>query len=449
MNLSGAVVDRTFMVALGIVAAAVLLLVLRRSPRLAFGMALVALCFVPVWFGFGISPNGNFYVPMSSAVVVVAVLALLPRHRIRLSIMDGVALLLLVVSATSSFFTGNSAVAVAFFATAVVYFTGGYLLGRLAPASVGVMWAYGAVAVVFSVVAFAVILEFVTGFNPFVQLRASNSLYTLWSPLQTRGGIVRAEGAFGHSIALGSSLAMAIPLTLASRFRFPVRATMAGLMLVATVFTFSRAGIIAAVLGLVLCVLFLRGAIGTGTRAVLGGITVVLTTAMLPIVISVFTEAGSEASGSAAYRGDLLSLLQHMNLMGVSDLAHRTAAGELYFDNFQSIDSQLILTGVTEGVLPLLLVVVALVVALVLVVSGRASAATIAVVAQIPSLATVALITQYSTLLWMLAGLATASQLARAEEQYEPAPNRFAPRRLDPASLSIRKMRPRYDSASR
>jgi hypothetical protein len=47
------------------------------------------------------------------------------------------------------------------------------------------------------------------------------------------------------------------------------------------------------------------------------------------------------------------------------------------------------------------------------VVTRRASAPAIALVAQIPALATVALITQYSTMVWFVAGLAVHAATGR------------------------------------
>jgi len=129
-----------------------------------------------------------------------------------------------------------------------------------------------------------------------------------------------------------------------------------------------------------------------------------------PLVLSVFDDAGTEATGSADYRGDLLSLLNSMNPIGVADSAQRDSTGTLHFAHFVSIDSQLVLTGLTNGILALILACVALIGAVWVVLRGRATPATIAVVAQIPALATVALITQYSILLFAVAGIAASSQ---------------------------------------
>ena len=101
-----------------------------------------------------------------------------------------------------------------------------------------------------------------------------------------------------------------------------------------------------------------------------------------------------------------------MNRVGVADSATKDSTGQVYFGNFRSIDSQLILTGLSSGLIALALIVVALIAGIVLVVSRRATAPTIAVVAQIPALATVALITQYSVFVWFAIGLAASTQLA-------------------------------------
>jgi hypothetical protein len=316
------------------------------------------------------------------------------------------------VFAIASLLTENAGIALGFAFSLFTYFIIGYVLGRVAPLRVDPTWIYGAIAVAFTVVSILAIIEFFAGWNPFVLIKSSNSLYAVWGTLQARGGVLRAEGAFGHSIALGSSLAIAIPLTLAARFPLLVRAVMVLLMLLATVFTFSRIGMIGALLGLVLSIVFMRDAISRRSRIVLTTTLVIVSAVIFPLVTTVFDDAGAEASGSAAYRGDLLSLLGSMNVVGVADSATKDSTGQVYFGNFRSIDSQLILTGLSSGLIALGLIVVALLVGIVLVVSRRATAPTIAVVAQIPAFATVALITQYSVFVWFAIGLAASTQLA-------------------------------------
>ena len=400
------------MLSLGVVLVALLFIVAHRSARLAVCAALVALCFVPVWIGVGLGFNGNLFLPVATVAALGCGAALLPLRGFRFSIIDGL-LVFLVVVAASSLITSDTALALAFLVTPFAYFTGGYALGRLASARLGADFLYRAIAIVFTVVAILAIIEFATGFNPFLLLTSGNSLYFEWGTVQERGGRLRAEGAFGHSIALGASLALAIPLTLASTFRFPVRLAMVIVMATATAFTFSRIGIISAFLGVALCVVLLRERLTLTQRWVLTAGGAVLSLVMLPFVSTVFSEAGEEATGSADYRGDLLPLLDHANLVGFSDLVHHSPTGALSFGNFQSIDSQLIFTGLTTGTLALIAVCIALAAAIVLCLRGRAEPATIAVVAQIPAFATVALITQYSIMIWLVIGIAATTQLAR------------------------------------
>jgi hypothetical protein len=410
--MSGPELDRTIVMALGLVVAIAAYLLLRRSAKLAISVAIIALCFVPVWIGVNLGFNGNLYLPLGAVVVGVAALSLLPVTDYRLSGIDLVVIFLATL-VVFSLFAGNLSVALAFVLTALTYFVSGFLLGRLAPGAAPLEWVYGLIAVVFTAVAVLAIVEYLTGWNPFVGLVVGNSLFAQWGPIQERGGILRAEGAFGHSIALGSSLALAIPLAIGSKFPGVVRLLMVVVMLAATVLTFSRTSIIGAGLSIILCLLFLRGLASIRARIVMIVTAVVATLAVLPLVLSVFTDAGDEASGSAQYRVDLISLIARMNLVGTSAAVRRAPTGELYFDNFQSIDSQLILTGITAGFLAVIVVVLALVYAVVLVVTGRARVSTIAIVAQIPALATVALITQYSTVLWLVIGLTAADFAAR------------------------------------
>jgi hypothetical protein len=397
---------------LALVLVVLLFVIAHRSPRLAVVTALLALCFIPVWIGVGIGFNGNLFVPLGTLAALACGLALLPLRGFRFSLVDAL-LLFLVTLAASSLLTSDLSLALSFLVTPFAYFVAGYALGRIASARVGLEFVYAAIAVIVTGVAVLAIIEFATGWNPFVQWRVGNSLFVAWGELQERGGRLRAEGAFGHSIALGATLALAVPITLASRFSFVARLCMTALLCVATVFTFSRIGIVCAFLGLALCAVFLRDRLAPRERAILLGGGAIVALALLPLVSTVFGEAGDEASNSADYRGDLVPLLEHANLVGFSDLVHYSATGALSFGDFQSIDSQLILTGLTNGSLALVAAAIALVGAVVLVLRGRAEPATIAVVAQIPALATVALITQYSITLWLVVGLAATSQLSR------------------------------------
>jgi hypothetical protein len=386
----------------------VLILALGSRPRAFAVVWLLTIAFVPWWVGVKIST----FVPAAALICLLALLCMIPMLATRVTIPDWGVLSFFVVCLIPVFLGGGSKSAT--FGVAVIWLPA-YLVGRRLPARVDLQWLYGCVAVIFSTVSFLAIIEFLFAWNPFVNIHfGSGASYATWGSLQRRGGVLRAEGAFGHSIALGSSLALAIPMTLASRFPVLLRVGAAGLMLGATVVTFSRTGILCAALGLILSILFVREGLSRRLRQTVIALVVVMAGALLPFVNQTFNAAGSEATRSADYRSELTSLIPRMSLTGISDATQRLANGDVYFGNFRSIDSQLILTGVSYGSLAMLIGVFLLLAGIWLLLARRATPPMISVVCQIPSLATVALITQYSVFFWFTVGLAVAAQAARS-----------------------------------
>ncbi|PPF50013.1 hypothetical protein C5B94_15645, partial [Clavibacter michiganensis] len=410
--LAGSGVQTLLVLAIALVAGLLLLLILRRLPRTAVGLWLVALSFVPVWSGV---QAGGYYLPPSTIVAALVIVAVVPVRGFRVSPLDALVVLMAAAGSAGIVVGGAAGIGLSTLVSFLTYALPGYVLGRLAAHRIGMASLQAIVAVVFTAVAVLAVVEFAVGWNPFVLLPGNGGLRETWATLQGRGGIVRAEGAYGHSIALGSSLAIAIPLTLASRFRLPVRLGMTVVMMLATVLTFSRVGMLGAVLGLALSIVFLRDAISLRVRATITAGVVLIAVSVAPFVQSVFDDAGTEASNSSDYRGDLYSLVPGMGILGTTADAHRGSDGRVFYGPFRSIDSQLVLTGLTFGLLVAGAVLVALAVGVWLVLRGHATAATIALVAQIPALASVALITQYATLVWFLAGVAATSQILRRE----------------------------------
>ena len=114
-----------------------------------------------------------------------------------------------------------------------------------------------------------------------------------------------------------------------------------------------------------------------------------------------------------------------MRALGITTSWTVLPTGETYYGSFQSIDSELVLTGLRFGILPLLALVVAIVACVLGLLRGRATPAAVAVAAQIPAFATVALITQYGYLAWFLAGVAVTSyKLERADSISQPGSDR-------------------------
>ena len=405
LAISGANADSylTIFALVGVLAVAVPLL--RARPRLLFGLFLVVVCFVPIWLGV----NFISFFPAVALASIGALVLSIPTTRVRLTWVD-LAVLFLFLGCLIPIAVGGSSKPSTF--VVLSQWLPVYLLGRLLPERVPLRWLYGAVGMVFSIVSVLAILEFVLHWNPFVQIHSANDAYVLWSPIQERGGVPRSEGAFGHSIALGASIALAIPLMLASLFRTWIRFVLVGVMMGATVFTFSRISMICAALSITLSVLFMSSGISTRARSIAVALFAAVALVVSPYVGQVFSSAGTEASNSADYRGNLLSLLPDISVVGRSPLAQIGPAGDLRFGGFASIDSELILLGLTYGWLALAFALLLLVLALGAVLTRRASAPTIAIVAQIPALATVALITQYSLWVWFIGGLAVAAQTA-------------------------------------
>ena len=255
--MTGTSVDHLMIQVLGVVAAIVLLIVLRRAPRLSVSLWLTVLCLVPIWIGIGVGFNGNLFLPAVSAVGVVVIAALLPVPGYRLVPADAFLLILLIIGAMG-IFGGNSSIAFATLVTMVSYFAIGYVVGRVASLRVSAAWLSGAIAIAFTVVGALAVIEFVTRFNPFVLLHTSNGLYSVWGTIQIRGGVPRAEAAFGHSIALGCSLALAIPFAIAAPFRLWLKVAMVSIMLAGCVVSFSRTAMLCAAIALVLSVFFAR-----------------------------------------------------------------------------------------------------------------------------------------------------------------------------------------------
>jgi hypothetical protein len=187
-------------------------------------------------------------------------------------------------------------------------------------------------------------------------------------------------------------------------------------MLAATVVTFSRIGLVTAVLGAVLAVLCLRTELSRRLRVAVTAGLVVVGLGFASLVSTVFSAAGTEASNSADYRLELLNLVSHLEPFGWHSTAYQVAGRTILANvpssdgTLHSIDNALLLVGLSYGWVPMAVVLLLLLGAIGTLLSGRITAPTIAVVAQIPALATVALITQYSTFTWFVAGLAVFSQ---------------------------------------
>lgn len=391
--------------------------VARSAPRLVVA-GWAAVCFlVPIWVGV----QAGIYWSAVTAVTAVA-LAAWSTSDVTFSYVDvlvvGFALFVLAAYGVGGSTWGHLLIV-------LIGWMVPYVWGRVVLARVDPGWLYSSIAVAATAAAVFGIIEFATGFNPFVGIAMPNGAWRTWHELQLRGGFVRAEGAFGHSIAFASALAMSSVFVIVTRWPIWTRLACLSVIITAVGMSFSRIGMITLAITLVLAALLLGRWITRGMRIGVVVLLVVAAAIAMPLLGDVFTAAGEEAGGSAEYRSDLALLIGEMRALGITASWTVLPTGETYYGSFQSIDSELVLTGLRFGILPLIALVAAIVTCVLGLLRGRATPAAVAVAAQVPAFATVALITQYGYLAWFLAGVAVASyKLERADSISPPGRER-------------------------
>jgi len=381
----------------------------QRWPVAGLVFWLITVCFMPVWWAVRVSVDWRPAI-VAGIILLATYVGGFPHTFTAADFGVG---LLFMAGVFPIIFGGASASSL--FGLASQWMLG-FLLGRLVVMRLGEDRVYRILVVVLSTVAVLALVEFVFDFHPWSLVGPYNQLYSIWGPIQGRGGLSRAEGAFGHSIALGCALALSLPFVLAARLKPWVRFGVCCLLFGATLVTLSRGALLSAGLSLVLVVVFGGRRYGAEPRRTAFLVLLVGALVSLPALSNVLAAAGDEAGKSADYRGRLLDLVAAMEPLGLSGEGRTAANGERYIGSFQSIDSQFILTGLTYGWMVLLLGLGLLLLAAVLVIAGRASPGVLAIVGQAPALASVALITQYNIYFWFIAGLGVAA-LAQYNQQ--------------------------------
>lgn len=389
------------LMAIAVGGAAVLYLLLRASPRLTFVIWASVLFFVPVWVGASI---GFFWA--AATLITLAALAA-SWADVRLTVVDA-AVAMFIITAVAMFalkMTSLSATVIALLEWMLPF-----IWGRLVLARLGRDFVTSVIATVATIAAVLALIEFATATNVFLLFPAlSPSLFAEWGTLQIRAGMLRAEGAWGHSIALGAALAMSAPFVMAVRWPVSIRLAALGVLIGASLVTFSRIGLLTLAISLTLGLVMLAGIPASLRWSVLGagGVAAV---AIIPFVGGVFLEAGDEAGGSADYRGNLFVLVSQIRLFGdAGDWSGLTVGGHYLGAYAQSIDNAFLVFALRFGWVPSVLLMAALVLAsLYALRRSEASPPAIAVIAQLPALFAVALITQAGMYLWFLAGLAVA-----------------------------------------
>lgn len=390
---------------LGAVVGAVALLVFRASPRATMVVWTLVLFFVPIWVGVSLGIVWSAITLMTIAAIAASV------TDVRLGAIDvlvAVFALLVLVQLALQLSTLSASV------IAVLEWLVPYVWGRLVLARVPGLDIARILAAAATVAAVLALIEFATGRNAFVALPGPGNAAE-WARLQPRAGFLRAEGAFGHSIALGAALAMSTPFVLVARWRPWATALSLVVIVGAVVVTFSRIGLVALALTLALSAALLPG-VRRSVRwlVVLGGAVAV--GVVVPFLGAVFADAGDEAAGSADSRSGQLALLSQLRPFGsAGDWSGRMVDGVYFGEYADSIDSTLLLVGLRFGWVPLAVLALVLL-AIALGALRSPNPAALAVAGQLPGLVAVALITQFGMLLWFLAGLAVAWRLRDLDE---------------------------------
>lgn len=397
----------------GLAAAIIALLVLRTAPRLSIVLWLLVLFFVPIWIGVTVGPFWS----VTTALTVLMIMTC--SQSIELSPADGImaAFALLIVAQ---------------YALGLISLSGGvialtewflpYVWGRLILTRVSLSFLIHAIASVAAIAAFLALIEAATATNLFVLIPGgSASIAEIWAPLQPRGGMIRVEGAFGHSIALGATLSMCAAFVLAAKWRLAVRLLLLLVVAATVTLTLSRIGLLTFVITVALSVFVLPG-LSRRARTLIAAAGVAAAVFIVPFVNSVFADAGHEAGGSADYRFDLLSLGLVLRPFGAApEISGLTVGGEYLGTFSRSIDNALMVVAMRVGwVATLLLVATLVIIALQLLRKRRASVANVAVIGQLPGLFAVAFITQYSSFFWFTVGLAIAIGTASRRHESQP-----------------------------
>jgi len=377
------------LLAVAAAAAALLVAALWRRPRLALVTWLLSVAMVPHWIGV----TAIFFVPVQSAIALLAIIAIGGSMGFKFSAFDVYFATIIAIAVVVVLLGGGSQ---QFWVDLILQWVFPYVMARVVVPAAGVHFAMNAVAIIFAIVGGLAIIEFLLSWHPYVGWTANSQQYRNWGSIQIRGGLDRSEWAFGHSIALGGSLALAIPFVLASTFGRFLKVLMLIAIFAGTALTLSRGAMIAALFTLLLCsLIYSRHSL----RAALVVTTCVALTAF-PDQLRGFAYGGtSETQLSAGHRGSLYStLLPILSPFGRSD--------DLALTRYISVDSAFLYIGIYFGWVMAIMLIIPLAVVAIRLISGKATGVEAGLLGHLPLLLTVALITQYQSFLFFVAGCA-------------------------------------------
>lgn len=382
-------------VGIGIAAAGGLVFVAcRHQPRRALVLWMLSMTMIPIWVSAHLLAN----IPLYCVVAIMAVASVMTntQSRFTFTVFDAYFSAVIAVSFLAVLFGGSNA---AVWVQQPVRWGIPFLAARILVSATGTRFAVNAFAVIFAIVGGLAVVEFLFVWHPFVNWNTGTPEYALWHSIQTRGGSDRSTWAFGHSIALGGSLAFSIPFIARSTFTQNSKAVMFMLVGAGILTTASRGALVAAVLSAGICVVYL-----TQNRFIrtLNLVATLIVVYLMTSVFASFLESwvrgtDDEQQQSVDYRNSLYSTaLPGVELFGRSPFHTRII----------SVDSAVVRLGLEFGWIFLIMILFPLILTTYRVVAGHATTAEIAIVGQIPLFAAVALITQYESIVFVVAGIA-------------------------------------------
>lgn len=377
----------------GGLAAVALIVATAYRPMVGIVAWLAALVLIPDWtpLPVGLKPIGAIGV-----IVLVGLLVSRRRERIQIALADVALVAAVMFLAVLTFLDGYPIVLLSNLAAISL---ASYLVGREAPTAARRAYVY---AMIF--VSVWGVFEAVTHVHVFSQWMLSPSHH--WELIQTRSGVDRSEAAFGHAIAYGASIALAIPYAR----EMPKRAGLVQVILLAGVIaSFSRGPILTATFTLGLAVFF-----ATQGRRRIGSVLAFIVAAAVIVFVFQFLYSGEDAA-ETAQSGDqrtiqLLATLPHVQWFGSAGLSFED--GRVQTLGTDIIDNTFLRLAINFGWVLAAMILAPLIFSIVRFIRGERSPASLALIGQIPVLAVTSLITQWQAALFFVAGMAITELVA-------------------------------------
>ena len=391
------------MVPLTLVGAGMLLAAIWGRPRVALVVWLLSMVMIPEWVG--VDLLAPVPVPAYCAVAVAALVACLAKSRVRFTIFDAYFVAFLSLALLASLYSGTNK---ALWAEMAIRWGVPFFAARIIVAATGVRFAANAIAAVLGMVGALAFLEMTFVWHPFVAWDFSSNAqaFQAWHSIQVRGGRDRSEWAFGHSIALGGSLALAIPFIFASTYPRLAKVALLTAIGAGILAADSRAALLSGALTGVLCLtIFVRSSIIRVVGLLCTSLAALTMVPLYGALLQIWARGDTaEERISAGYRDQLYAqYLEGISWFGRSRTLDASSTA--------SFDSAILRTGLEFGWVIVGLALIPFAVSALRVVAGRASIAEVAIIGQTPLFATVALITQYQSLVFMVVGIAVSDLL--------------------------------------